>query len=394
MRPPVRHALVVLATLAALVLAWQLRAVLLTFVLSLAVAATFRPTITGLMRRGVPLPVALALAYGAALLLLAALVGLAAGPIVREAQEVLQGATDLYDRLHAEWPQGTTAQRTIVQLLPPSHVLYDALEAKASVIAATLLGVATGVIDVLVDVGIVLILSMYWSLDQGHFERLWLALLPIRARQRARQLWRELESRVGAVIRVQAVLSALAGVLLAVGYIALGLGRPAALAMAGALLRLIPWLGPVLAVGAPFLANVVDMPRALAGAVYTAGVLYALDRLVRSWLLGGRRTGGLLGLLTLIVMGQAAGIVGLVIAPAVAAGVAAVLDHLRQPAPAVDQQGPARVAELRRRLEAVREELAAAPEGASPQVVSLVDRLDGLIQKASECCAPQLGDPR
>ncbi len=392
MRPPVRHALVVLATLAALALAWQLRAVLLTFVLSLAVAATFRPTIAGLMRRGVPLPVALALAYGAALLLLAALVGLAAGPIVREAQEVLQGATDLYDQLHAEWPQGTSAQRTLVQLLPPSRVLYDALEAQASMIATTLLGLATGVIDVIVEVGIVLILSIYWSLDQGHFERLWLALLPIRVRQRARRLWRELESRVGAVIRVQTVLSALAGVLLAAGYVALGLGRPVALAMAGALLRLVPWLGPVLAVAAPLLANVVDMPRALASAVYTAGVLYALDRLVRSWLLGRRRTGGLLGLLTLIVIGQAAGVVGLVIAPAVAAGIGALLDYLRRPAPAVDEQGLARVEALRRRLQAVREGLAAAPEGASPQVVSLVDRLDGLIQKASECCAPQLSD--
>jgi len=394
MRPPVRHALVVLATLAALVLAWQLRAVLLTFVLSLAVAATFRPTIAGLMRRRAPLPVALALAYGAALLLIVALVGLAAGPIVREAQEVLRGATDLYDRLHAEWPLGTTAQQTLVQLLPPSHVLYDALEAQASMIATTLLGFATGVVNVVVEVGIVLILSIYWSLDQGHFERLWLALLPIRVRQRARHLWRGLEGRVGAVIRVQVVLSALAGVLLAVGYVALGLGRPAALATAGALLRLIPWLGPVLAVAAPFLANVGDLPRAVAGAAYTAGVLYALDRLVRSWLLGGRRTGGLLGLLTVIVMGQAAGIVGLVIAPAVAAGIGVLLDYLRQPAPAADEQGLARVTELRRRLEAVREGLAAAPEGASPQVVSLIDRLDGLIQKASECCAPQLGDLR
>ena len=159
MRRPVRHALTVLATLAALALAWQLHAVLLTFVLSLIVAATFGPTIAVLSRRGMPLWAALALAYGAALLILVALFGLAAGPIVREAQEVLRGATDLYDRLHAEWPQGTTAQRTIVQLLPPSHVLYDALEAQASMIAATLLGVATGVIDVIVQVGIVLILG-------------------------------------------------------------------------------------------------------------------------------------------------------------------------------------------------------------------------------------------
>ncbi|HHX43135.1 MAG TPA: AI-2E family transporter [Chloroflexi bacterium] len=388
MRAPVRHVLVVLATLAAIALAWQLRAVLLTFVLSLAVAATFRPTIAGLMRRGLPLPVALVLAYGAALLVGGALLGLAAGPIVGEAQGVFRGATDLYDRLHAEWPEGTTLQRTLVQLLPPSVVLYDALEAQASSIAATLLGVATGVIDVLIEIGIVLILSIYWSLDQGHFERLWLALLPIRTRIRARHLWRRLEGRVGAVIRMQVVLSALAGVLLAVGYVVLGLERPVALAFAGALFRLIPWLGPVLAVGAPFFSNPGDMPRAIVGALYTTGVLLALDRYVRSWLLGGERSSGLLGLLTLIVMGRAAGIVGLIIAPAVAAAIGAILDHLQQPTPAVGPEGLAHVEALRARLDAVRASLAAAPQGPSPQLASLVERLDGLLDQANECCTP------
>lgn len=389
MRPPVRHALVVLATLAALALAWQLRTVLLTFVLSLTVAAAFRPTIAGLTRRRVPLPLALVLAYGLALVVGGALIGLAAGPIVVEAQEVVQGATDLYDRLHAEWPQGTTLQRTLVQLLPPSHLLYDALEARATTIATAILGVATGVLDVVVEIGVVLILSVYWSLDQGHFERLWLALLPVTVRTRARQLWRQLESRVGAVIRVQVVLSALTGVLLAVGYVALGLGRPIALAMAGAVLRLVPWLGPVLAVAAPFLANVTDMPRALAGALYTAGVLVALDRLVRSWLLGGRRTGGLLGLLTLVVMGRAAGVIGLVIAPVVAAAIAVVLEYMQRPEPAAEEVGLDRVVALRRRLQAVRDQLAAAPEGPSPQVTSLVERLETLIERASDCCVPQ-----
>lgn len=390
MRPPIRHALAVLATLAALVVAWQLRAVLLTFVLSLTVAAAFRPIISGLSRRGAPRPLAMAVAYGAALLVGGGLIGLAAGPIVGEAQDVIQGATDLYDRLHAEWPEGTTAQRTIVQLLPPSHVLYDALEAQASTIATAILGVATGVIDVVAQVGIILILSIYWSLDQGHFERLWLALLPVRARARARQLWRQMEFRVGAAIRSQVVLSALAGMLLALGYSVFGLGRPIALAMAGALLRLIPWLGPVLAVAAPFLANVADMPRALAGAAYTAGVLLALDRLLRAWLQGGRRTSGLLGLLVLIVMGRTAGLLGLILAPAVAAGIAVLLDYLRRPVPAAAAESIERVEALRRRLRAVREGLVNAPDGPNPQVLSLLDRLDGLIQRASDCCMPQI----
>ena len=188
------------------------------------------------------------------------------------------------------------------------------------------------------------------------------------------------------MIRVQVVLSALAGVLLALGYVVLGLGRPTGLATAGALLRLVPWLGPVLAVVAPFLANVADMPRALAGALYTAGVLVGLDRVIRAWLLGGRRTGGLLGLLTLIVMGRAAGVLGLVIAPVVAAAISVVLEHLQRRAPAVDQEGLARVKALRQRLQGVRDQLAAAPEGPSSQVASLVERLEGLLQRASDCC--------
>jgi len=94
--------------------------------------------------------------------------------------------------------------------------------------------------------------------------------------------------------------------------------------------------------------------------------------------------------LVLIVMGRAAGLLGLILAPAVAAGVAVLLDYLRRPAPAAEAESIERVEALRRRLRALREESSNVPGGPDPQVVSLLDRLDGLIQRAADCCMAQI----
>ena len=65
---------IVLATLAVVLLAWQFRQGVWLFLLSLAVAAAFRPPINNLARRGVPLGVALILVYSFGFAVIATLI--------------------------------------------------------------------------------------------------------------------------------------------------------------------------------------------------------------------------------------------------------------------------------------------------------------------------------
>ena len=102
-------------------------------------------------------------------------------------------------------------------------------------------GIASGVI-------LVLFLSIYWSINQIHFERLWLSLLPSEQRKQARGVWRTIEPNLGAYIRSEIVQSLLAGLLLGLGYWLLGSQYPILMALIGALAWLIPLVGAPLAV--------------------------------------------------------------------------------------------------------------------------------------------------
>jgi len=46
---------------------------------------------------------------------------------------------------------------------------------------------------------VILLLSLYWSINQIHFERLWLSLLPSGQRKQARGVWRTIEPDLGGV---------------------------------------------------------------------------------------------------------------------------------------------------------------------------------------------------
>ena len=142
----------------------------------------------------------------------------------------------------------------------------------------TVLGLTMGSFDLLGQLLIVLVLSMYWSADQEHFKRLWLSLLPFQARARAREVWQNIETGFGAYLRSQVIQTVLAILLLGFGYQVLGLRYPVALALIGAICWLIPWAGVLLAVIPAVLAGISISPvLGLLAAALTIGVLAFLE---------------------------------------------------------------------------------------------------------------------
>src|SRR6185369_9351425 len=103
-----------------------------------------------------------------------------------------------------------------------------------------------------------LILSVYWSTNQVHFERLWLSLLPAEQRKLARNVWRTIELELGAYIRSEIIQSFLAGFLLTIGYWMLGCPYPALLGVFGAIAWLIPLVGAPLAMVLPLLVGLLS----------------------------------------------------------------------------------------------------------------------------------------
>ena len=130
----------------------------------------------------------------------------------------------------AEWLKGSSFQQALVARLPSPSELFEAFTGdQGQLVLPALLGFTQGIGGVVSGVFVVLFLSLYWSINQIHFERLWLSLLPSGQRKQARDIWRTVEPDIGAYIRSEVVQSLLAGLLLGLGYWAARVPLPGAI---------------------------------------------------------------------------------------------------------------------------------------------------------------------
>ena len=288
----------VMTTLLALVVLWQFRVVIIYVLISLALAAALRPLAARLARRGFMARAAWILLYLVAVGSFGCLLFLAGENAITEIQLLAQTVSTQDTWRLPIWLEGSSFQLALVAQLPTPGKLFEALTGdQGQLVLPALLGFTQGIGDVLSGVLIILFLSIYWSLSQTHFERLWLSLLPSGQRKQARGIWRTIEVDLGAYIRSEVVQSLLAGLLLGLGYWLLGSPYPSLLALIGALAWLIPVVGALLAVILPLLMGLLTgVQLSLITALYT-----------------------LLTLVILLAMADAFGLIGILVAPPLSA---------------------------------------------------------------------------
>jgi predicted PurR-regulated permease PerM len=223
--------------------------------------------------------------------------------------------------------------------------------------------------------------SIYWSINQFHFERLWLSLLPSDLRKHARGVWRTIEPDLGAYIRSEVVQSVLAALLLGIGYWLLGSPYSTLLALIGAIAWLIPVVGIALAVILPlFIGLLTGVQLGLFTTLYTLVVLIALQVWIEPRLFKRKWDNPILTLVILLAMADAFGLLGIIVAPPLSA-VCQILWNLlvtnRLASGAADQ-----VSDLKARQTHLLAFIAEMEELPPPLVVSSMERLAGLLEKA------------
>lgn len=314
----IRYAMIVVITLAALLLLWQFSIAIVLFLLSLAVAAALRPLINGLMERRITKRLALAIVYS---LLVVSIVGslLLIGPsLLEDLQTASEDFISNYDRAKTEWPlNGTLFQKTLAQRLPPSAELYEALISGEGIPALQgVFGIAQNFFSILGYIAIVIILSLYWSADQLRFERLGLSLLPAEYHSKALHAWRSIEAGVGAYLRSEFFQSVLAGLLLWIIYLTLDIKYPTLLALWGAVVRLIPWFGALIAVLPALFVAIGSSPiLGFVAAISTIAVLFLLKEVIEPRVFHRHKYSSLLIVLFVIGLAQAFGFIGVILAP-------------------------------------------------------------------------------
>jgi putative permease len=371
----------VMSTALALVLLWQFRLIVVVFLLSLALAAALRP----LLKRPVGQPLAARLALIALYLTLFGIFFLllitGVGGAVREAQELTEHVSAGVSWRQPAWLQGSSLQQALDRWLPSPNAVFDAVVGEeGEFILPAVMGLTSGFIGLISGGLIILFLSVYWSLDQNHFERLWLSLLPPKQRKKVRDIWQTVEADLGVYIRGQAVQTILAALLLVLGYWLLGSPYPALLALIGALALLIPLIGPLLAVISPLLIGLLtSLPLSLMTAVYTLIVAAGVKRWVASRLTPRAQVNPMLTIVILMALADAFGLLGILFAPPLAAACQVLWERL------VSQRAVSRAAaqisDLKARQEEARRAIQLMDEP-PPAVVSGLERLAALIAQA------------
>lgn len=372
----------VMSTLLALVVLWQFRIAFIYVLVSLALAATVRPLLKGWSRRTFVTRLALILLYLVSLGGFSFLIFLVGRFVIGEIQQLGQTLSVQNTWRLPPWLEGSSFQQALVPWLPTPDKLFEAITGEqGQLVLPAVLGVTQGIGGGLSGVLVILFLSVYWSINQIHFERLWLSLLPPGQRKQARGIWLTIELEIGAYIRSELVQSILAFILLGLGYWLLGSPTPLLLALIGALAWLIPIVGAPLAIILPLLIGLLtNVQLSLLTVLYTLVVLSALQVWVEPRLYKHKWNNPILTLIVLLALADAFGLLGILVAPPLSVVCQILWSRLvsnRLASGAVSQISDLK--ERQARLSVVIKEMDELPP---PLVVSSMERLTDLLEKA------------
>lgn len=371
----------VMTTLLALLAFWQFRIVVAYVLISLVLAATFRPISRRESRRSFGTRLLLSLQYVVGLIVSLLLIYIVGKFIVSDFQQITEKFAAQTVWILPPWLEGGLFQRTLVRWLPTPDRLFQSLISQRQLVFDAALGITQGLGGFLSALLVIFFLSIYWSINQNHFERLWLSLLPSRHRKYARYIWRTVEFEIGAYTRSEVVQSVLAIILLGVGYWLLGSPYPTLLAVTGALAWLVPVVGAALAIILPFLLGLLTSTQlSLVTVFYTLLVLIALQVWVEPRLFKLKWDNQVLTFVILLAMADAFGLVGIIVAPYISA-VCHILWRLLVSDRMIERT-KVQILDLREQQDHLQETIDKMEGPPPPLVVSSMERLRELIDKA------------
>lgn len=311
----------VMSTLLALVMLWDFRIVVIYVLLSLALAATVRPMVTDWQSRGFLTRFGLVLFYLITAGILGWLIFLAGKYVAGDIQQISQTLSAQEAWHLPAWMGNTPLEESVNAWLPtPNKIFETAAGEQSQFVLPAVLSFTEGIGGLLSGALLVLILSVYWSTNQVHFERLWLSLLPSEERKLARNVWRTIELELGGYIRSELAQSFLAGVVLTTGYWILGCPYPVMLGVLGGLAWLIPVVGAPLAMILPLLVGLsTSLQLGLFATFYTLIILVSLQLWVEPHLFRRQWDNPILTLVLILVMADAFGLFGILLAPPLSA---------------------------------------------------------------------------
>jgi predicted PurR-regulated permease PerM len=273
---------------------WKLRLLGALLFFASILAASMRPTVDGLARRGVPRGAGIALHYLLLLGVIAGFLWLVVPHAIDQVDSALGGLPQTRSDIGEQARSSTgikhdvltSIQRRLDDLPTAESLVNPAVE-----VTKTVFEVALGIFFVLAS-------AAYWVFERDRAEDLLCSLLPRPRRKKVRDTWNLIDAKLGAYVRGQALLIVLVGFVLSLAFWAIGLPYWILVGSFAGLVEIVPVVGPfaagALAVG---VGLTVSWQTALA-----AGVAVVLVRVLEDYIVIPRVLGDAVGLTPLVVL--------------------------------------------------------------------------------------------
>ena len=383
--------LTILSVIIGVLALWEMREAVQLLALSLALAAALTPDVQRMARRGLPLSKAVSFSFAIMLLVVMAFLVALAFLAYADLAIAIADVPAWYEssRTALRGQGGWLAQ--LGGVFPSTGTLTGSLANNSAELGSLLVGVTSGAVTLGVLIFSVASLAFYWLLDRARLERLWLSMLPLRARVPARTLWEQIYREVGIFVRGEAAMVLLTVIALLSAYEIAGLPGAALLALVGGLAQVLPLIGPPVALVPALAVAATQGPTAVG---YTLGLgilvlgiikLVIAPRVFRK----GLNVNPVLLVIVIMALANVGGVVAILLAPPVTAAIqvaARVLFSERQQA--APQQLPAPETE---QIQTLQEQIAVielrADLAGEPQVQALLARARRIVADASRVLA-------
>ncbi|MCK9246641.1 MAG: AI-2E family transporter [Anaerolineaceae bacterium] len=287
------------------------------------------------------------------------------------------------------WMERLSFPRTLIEMLPPPGQVFEiATTESGQMLLPFIQDLSLNLVSVLSGLVIVIFLALYWIGSEASFERLWLSLLSVEHRQKARIIWRKIDANLGDYGRHLLVRFFLTWLLISIGVYYLRSPYPILLGLLVALVNLLPIIGFVLAflitLTIGLLSSILFYPWLL---VYVLLVLALLNLFVWPKLYQAKWDVPILRLLFLLIIGETLGLRWILLAPALAVTLQILWDGVSS---SLRMQKPLNKIES---LQIHRQLLVQAVsdlEDLPPALNQNLQRLEELIEKSSQFLDPEL----
>ncbi|MFB9280150.1 AI-2E family transporter [Cohnella cellulosilytica] len=307
-----------------------LKAVLAPFLVAMIISYTLNPIVNLLHDRKVPRTAAVLLIYA---------VFLSVSVVIL--MNVIPMFMKQVEELNEHMPELTMRAQGLVDHFNNNNVLPEAvrdginrsigtLEKRIEQWIANFLNNIDSVVNVLFIVMIVPFLAFYMMKDLDVFERAALQYVPRARRKHAVRLLKEIDTALGSYIRGQLIVSFCVGVLAYIGYLIIGMPYPLLMAGFVSLFDIIPYLGPFFgALPALIMATTVSWKMVLMVIVVNMICQNLESNVISPQVVGkSMKMHPLTIILVLLVGGELAGIVGMILAVPFYAAMKVVVQHV------------------------------------------------------------------